>query len=837
MSFTRIARWFYQIGPLLFAAMLYCIASEGSASSFEFNTDVLDVEDRENIDLDQFSQVGHVMPGRYSLTLKINQQSLGEYSVVFYDGYDEKVGSFACLSPDIVKQIGLSSSALKLLKWTHDEKCLSLSSLPGLSAKADLSTSSLLVNLPQAYLEYASPDWDPPARWDNGLSALMFDYSVNGTITEPKQSDQTTYSLTGNGVTGVNLGAWRFRGEWQARSTKVSGNNGQSDSEMTWNRFYAYRALASLQAQLLVGEDYFNSAVFDSFRFIGAVIRTDLNMMPPSLRGYAPEIAGTAKTNATVTIRQQGRIIYETQVAAGPFRIQDLSDALSGRLNVTVAEQDGTTQEFNVDTANLPFLTRPGQIQYKVAMGQPTNYDGDREGDNFASGEFSWGVSNGWSLFGGLLGSDSYQSASLGLGRDLLVLGALSFDVTQSRARLPAGETLNGSSYRLSYSKNFEEYNSQVTFAGYRFSEQDFMSMNDFLTAKQTGLHLASSKELYTLSLSKNFVDSGLSMYLSYNHQTYWDRAENNYYNLMLSKYFDFGQFKNMSVSLSLNRQENDGVNDDSAYLSLSLPWGQSANVGYSMDARRGGVSNRVSYSDRINSRTSYNISVGENRQDISGSGFISYQGDNAFMSANASYSENSYQAVGFNLNGGLTLTPEGGALHRLSQMGGTRLLVDTGGVSNVPIEGIGAPVTSNRFGKAVVADVGSYYRNNVRIDLNKLPDNVDAEQSVVQATMTEGAVGYRRFNVLSGEKMMTVIRLKDGTYPPFGSQVINVKGQNTGIVADGGNTYLSGIVPGEQMTVSWGGNQGCRLNFPEVLDDINHMTLLPCEALPLMAK
>ncbi|MEY1577951.1 outer membrane usher protein [Providencia manganoxydans] len=837
MSFHSQPRWRYRLLPAMIAVLLSGVSFSITAKNVQFNLDVLDVEDRKNIDLDQFSQVGYVMPGRYTFAVKINQQNLGESPVVFYEATDSDTGSVACLSHEIVEQMGLTSAALKQVTWTHDGECLAPDSLPGLTATGSLATSSLLINVPQAYLEYRSPDWDPPSRWDNGLTALLFDYSVTGSANDSKMGGNKTYSLSGNGVTGVNLGAWRFRGEWQAQSTKTAGGNGRSHSDLSWSRFYAYRALTSLHAQLVLGEDYLNSAIFDSFRFIGATLRTDLNMMPPNLRGYAPEVVGTAKTNATVTVRQQGRVIYETQVAAGPFRIQDLSDALSGTLNVTVSEQDGTTQEFNVDTANLPFLTRPGQVQYKLAIGQPTDYDRHSQGENFATGEFSWGVSNGWSLFGGLLGSERYQAASLGIGRDLLVFGALSLDITQSRARLPGSETYSGGSYRVSYSKNFEEYNSQVTFAGYRFSERNFMTMNDFLSAKQTGIHVGGSKELYTVSLNKNFVDSGLSLYLSYNHQTYWDRPENNYYNLMLSKYFNVGRLKNLSVSLSLNRQVNQGVNDDSAYLSLSLPWGSGAYVGYSMDARRGGVSHRASYSDRINDRTNYSVNVGETRQGASGSGFISYQGDLAWVSGNASYAQNRYQAVGFSANGGLTVTPEGAALHRMSRMGGTRLLLDTEGVGGVPIKGIGAPVTSNLFGKAVVGDLGSYYRNNVRIDLNNLPNNVDAEQSVVQATMTEGAVGYRRFNVISGEKMMTVIRLTDGSFPPFGAQVTNAQGKNTGIVADSGNTYLSGMVPGGEMTVTWGSNKECRIQLPDPLNTTAEMTLLPCEALPPSAK
>lgn len=840
MSFNSITRWRYCSLHILIAAAFYSsVTPHVFAKDIIFNMDVLDIEDKENINLEQFSRAGHIMPGTYTLEVKVNQYSIGEYSVPFIEDKASETGSRVCISPDIVDLIGFNSSSVKDLKWSNLEnkdKCWDRSNLPGVTLTGDLATSSLLINIPQAYLEYSSPDWDPPSRWDNGVNAFLFDYNLNGSIMDTKKVNQKTYTLSGNGVAGINLGAWRFRGDWQAESSHITGKNSQSNTDMTWNRFYAYRALTALKAKLTLGEDYFDSGVFDSFRFIGAAIRTDLNMVPPNLRGYAPEITGTARTNATVTVRQQGRVIYEAQVPQGPFRIQDLSDALSGTLNVTVAEQDGTTQEFNVDTANLPFLTRPGQVQYKLAVGQPTDYERHSQGENFASGEFSWGVANGWSLFGGFLGSQRYQALSVGLGRDLLALGALSFDITQSRSKLPDQPTLNGGSYRLSYSKNFEEYNSQVTFAGYRFSEKDFMSMNDFLESKKSGIHFGGSKELYTLSFNKNFVDAGLSLYLSYNHQTYWDRPENNYYNLMLSKYFDLGDFKNISASLSLNRQVNQGVNDDSAYLSLSIPWGSRSSISYTMDVRdkrKGGINNRASYYNSPTDRFSYQISAGENRRGTSTSGFVSYQGDDVFLSGNASYITSNYQAVGFSANGGVTLTPDGGALHRGGELGGTRLLVDTDGAANVPILGVGAPVKSNHFGKAVITNVNSYYRNIAQVDLNNLPDNVDAEQSVVQATLTEGAVGYRKFNVLSGAKAMVVIRLQNGSFPPFGAQVKNSEGKNTGIVADSGNTYLSGIVPMGKMTVSWGVEGACSISFPQKLPSLEQSILLPCENIP----
>lgn len=139
--------------------------------------------------------------------------------------------------------------------------------------------------------------------------------------------------------------------------------------------------------------------------------------------------------------------------------------------------------------------------------------------------------------------------------------------------------------------------------------------------------------------------------------------------------------------------------------------------------------------------------------------------------------------------------------------MGGTRLLIDADGVANVPVEGNGSAVYTNMFGKAVVADVNDYYRNQAYIDLNKLPENAEATKSVVQATLTEGAIGYRKFAVISGEKAMAVLRLQDGSHPPFGAEVKNDNQQQVGLVDDEGNVYLAGVKPGEHMTVFWEGN------------------------------
>lgn len=818
---------------LLITSILTSNSTYSVAEDIEFNTDVLDVTDRANIDLEQFSRGNFIMPGDYLFTIHINKQTLPEQSVAFYPPDDDAKGSEACITPQLAEQLGFKEAALLKLTWWHQNQCLNPRSLEGMQVRADLGAAALYLNIPQAYLEYTAENWDPPSRWDEGIPGLLFDYNLNAQSQRQQRQGTQNYNLSGNGTLGGNLGAWRLRADWQSRLDHQGGSGEPTRTSWDWSRYYAYRALPKLGARLTMGEDYLNSDIFDSVRFAGASLVTDDNMLPPNLRGYAPEVTGIARSNARVIIRQQGRVLYETQVAAGPFRIQDINDAVSGQLDVRVEEQDGSVQEFKMDTASIPYLTRPGSVRYKVAAGRPADWEHHSNGPLFATGEFSWGVSNGWSLYGGSVAGGDYNALALGMGRDLMMFGALSFDVTQSRASLPQQGTLSGGSYRLSYSKRFDDYDSQVTFAGYRFSERNYMSMGEYLDARRDGTRINSSKEMYTITFNQQFRDLGLSAYLNYNHQTYWDRPANDRYNLTLSRYFDLGHFRNISLSLTGYRNKYNGASDDGMYLSLSLPWGNNGSLSYSGSYNRTDNTHQVGYYDRLNERDTYQVNVGTARSGSTASGYYSHSGDLSQVNASGSYQAGQYSSLGLSLQGGATATLKGAALHRNSVSGGTRMLLDTDGVPEIPIRGYSSPTLTNAFGKAVVVDVGSYYRNQYSIDLNTLPENADVSQSVAQATLTEGAIGYRHFDVIAGEKAMAVVRLADGSAPPFGATVRNLKRQEVGIISDNGEVYLSGINAGEAMSLSWGGAEQCGFTLPQTLspDQLSNL-LLPCRPL-----
>lgn len=832
--------------PSLFGGLITLAGTAMGAGDIEFNTDVLDLIDRSNIDLSRFARSGFILPGNYTMVIQLNTQPITEASVAFYHPDNDPKGSDPCLSRELVDQLGLKASGADALKWWKGGQCLDIKSLPGMEVSADLASSSLNINLPQAYLEYSAINWDPPSRWDEGVPGLLIDYNMTAQSSYRK-ADGTRNELSGNGTLGANAGAWRLRADWQGRleEDRESSANRQ---KLEWSRYYAYRAIPALKARLVVGEDYLYSDLFDSFRFTGAALKSDESQLPPNLRGYAPEVVGVAKTNAKIVISQQGRVLYETLVAAGPFRIQDLNDAVSGRLDVRVEEQDGSVHRFEIDTAGVPYLTRPGQLRYKLSTGRPSNLQYHDDGAFFGTGEFSWGISNGWSLLGGGIADNNYRALSVGVGRDLLAFGALSVDVTQSHASL-WNESLSGKSYRLQYSKNFEQYDSQVTFAGYRFSEKNFLSMSQYLDAKHFGLNgelggrgvfdgngeyvehwrpIGGNKALYTVTVNKQFRDLGATVYASYNKQTYWNRQDTQRWNLSAARYFNVGTVKNMNLSLNVYRTHEYQYKDNGMSLTVSLPLGPTGTL--SMDANRAAGKNMFAtrYADRIDERNSYQLSASDN----SASGYLSHIGDTVDVDLSASQQQSDSRTLGASVRGGGTLTAYGAAMHRTNSTGGTRLMIDTAGVADVPVRGYGTPTRSNAFGKAVISDISSYQRTAASVDLESLPSDIEATQSVTQLTLTEGAIGYRSLEVISGKKAMAVLRLPDGTAPPFGATVQNLKQQDTGVVNDGGDVYLSGIQAGEQMIVSWGGTQRCVLTLPVVLpaDGLTDALQLRCQ-------
>ncbi|MFB2712186.1 fimbria/pilus outer membrane usher protein [Aeromonas veronii] len=807
---------------------IYVVCSGLSFSAeFEFNTDLLDINSRADIASGLFNKSGYILPGSYLMQVKVNDISLGERRVEFKKNSHGE--SDFCLAHELSLELGLKQSELaKLTATENDEGCYDLRVLDGLMVRGELSKDTLFISVPQGYRDYVNEYWDPPTRWEEGIGGVILDYGINIQHGRWSHDRQQLTNLSSYGVGGANLGAWRLRADWQARHEQ-GGEVAGAYSEAQLSRVYAYRALPAWSSQLQVGELDSGSSLFESFGFTGASLVTDERMLPPNLRGYAPEVVGVAKTNAKVVVSQQGRVIYETQVAAGPFRIQELSNGITGVLDVRVEGVDGTAQQFQVNTATIPYLARPGSLRYRVYGGKVALDRHQFDGPLFASGEFSWGIDNGKSLFGGALLGDGYNALALGIGRDLLYLGAISFDVTTSRAEL-LQERKSGESYRINYSKNFDVYDSQITFAGYRFSEHDFMTMSDFISAKEQGGHYGGgSKEMYKVLLSSQFRDANLGLYLDYTYQSYWNQRHSEYASVSVSHYFDLMEWHGLNASLTAYRNTQDNQADDGLYFSLSMPFGLGKSLSYNAANISGKASHNVGFRDMADERNSYSLTASTSPQGEGISGFYTHEGSKSTVMANASYQPDS-RSLGLSMTGGITATAQGSALHPVGMMGGTRILVDTDGVADVPLQSAGHVTASNSSGKAVIADITSYYRQRTMINVDLLGEDAEPVGTPITAgTLTEGAIGYRNFDMLSGAKRMVEIRTTNNNPLPFAAEVRNAKQQQIGMLADDGIGYLTGLHGGEELTVSWG-EQQCQTRLPARLPAESVLVSLVCQ-------
>lgn len=447
--------------------------------AIEFNTDMIDAEDRKNIDLSQFEKKGYIPVGTYVARVQINKNTLPKAYHLEWIKADNESGSQLCLTKERLAEFGFADAFIEPLQMWNQKGCLDLSHQPELIIRLDKANMVLTLTVPQAWMKYQAKNWTPPEYWDDGIAGLMLDYNLYASQYTPSHGD-SNQSVNSYGTLGFNLGAWRLRSDYQYDQSFTERKSTGTSSSLP--RTYLFRPIPSLASKFTMGQYDLSSGLYDTFHFTGASLESDEQMLPPDLRGYAPQISGIAQTNAKVTVTQNSRTLYQTTVSPGPFTIADLGTTLQGQLDVTIEEEDGRKSTFQVGSASIPYLTRKGQVRYKSSVGKPTSTThNDVNNPLFWTGEASWGWLSDVSLYGGaIVTADDYQAATGGVGFNLNRFGSFSLDITRAEANLRNDDQgkQRGFSYRANYAKRFEETNSQVTFAGYRFSDKEYVTMS-----------------------------------------------------------------------------------------------------------------------------------------------------------------------------------------------------------------------------------------------------------------------------------------------------------------------------------------------------------------------
>jgi outer membrane usher protein len=814
--------------PFVMSPVGYAVARE------HFNPALLEMSGVSStaIDLTRF-ELGEQIPGKYRVDIYINNAMVDTEEVVFTHGVgnDGKDTLVPCLSIEQLRGWGIKvENYPELSTKGENTQCANLSAIPQFLSDFKFNIQRLNLSIPQIALAFNPKDYIAPEKWDEGINAFLFNYSFSGTTTVPRSSGmQTENSQYGNFHPGLNIGAWRFR-NYSTWNHNTTGQN-------TWDSVYNYvsRDIKFLKSQLVIGDSNSSSDVFDSVAFRGGQLASDDEMTPDSLKGYSPVIRGIAKTNAEVTVYQNGHSIYKTSVAPGAFEINDMyATGGAGDMQVTIKESDGSEQHLIVPYASLPVLQREGHVKYSVTAGQ-TRSSGEKQAD-FGQLTAIYGLPYGITAYGGVQGANiDYTSASLGLGINLGSIGALSSDVTQSWATInngtgDRGSKGSGQSLRVRYSKNIITTGTNFTVAGYRYSTKGYYSLQDTLDTwdGNEGGHTGRRRNRTELSLSQDVIYGAVSA--SYINENYWDRSRMSSVSLGYNNNWESISY-GFSYTYSLNASDDNtggtSDNDQQFSFNVSIPLEKflpSASVSYNMSSSKNGPS---TYNVGVSGVTLENRNLSWNAQEgytdanhkTNGSLSADYKGRYSEVNAGYSYDENA-DRLNYGMQGGVLVHGNGITLSQ--PFNDTVVLVNTSGAEGVVVNNQPG-IKTDAKGFAVVPYANPYHNNNIVLDTESLDSNtIDLQETSKKVIPTRGAVVVANYSTNIGYRALFSLTLPQGKPVPFGASV-NIETDetdpdklHTGIVGDDGQAYVTGLEDKGRLLVKWGAgnNDQCIVDY-----------------------
>ncbi|WP_368542793.1 fimbria/pilus outer membrane usher protein [Enterobacter soli] len=795
MMAFRLSR--YAILPVLWLSL----SRTGLADDY-FDPAALELSssDQKTADLHYFSQKGGQMPGTWTVTLEINGREERQEEMTFVA---EKDGLQPVFNVPLLEAIGVNVSAIPAFSRLHDGETFThlADFIPAARSTYDFNLQRLYISLPQAAMKNRSRGYVPPSQWDDGIPAAFVDYSLSGASAHREDGDTTSSYLSLRN--GMNLGPWRLRNTSAWSHSEAGGDRFQSQS--TW----LTRDIRSLSSQLRVGDAWTAGDVFDSVAFRGVQLASNESMLPDSQRGFAPTIRGVAHSFAKVSVSQNGYVIYETWVAAGPFVINDLfPGAQSGDLQVTITESDGSKRVFTQPFSAVPFMRREGSVKYSLNAGRfHSGTEGTREPD-FVEGAFFYGIASRTTVYGGIRGSDNYHAAALGVGQGFGLFGSLGIDDTVAKSRLPDGRRAIGQAWRVQYQKNFSTTGTAFNLASYRYASGNYYEFSELNQSDPQQLRLNNRRSRSQVTFSQTLGRLG-SLSVSAWMQDYWHTRGQD-------KTIHVGWYSSWrGISWGMGYYYTDSALERNPERTLSFnitvplsKWLPDSSVSYFTNHNNRGMSTQqmsLNGTALANRNLNYSVqqSVAREGQNDSTSLAMQYNGGYGNVSLGYDHSR-SGNNVSLGLAGGVIATQYGVTLSQ--PLGDTVALLRVPGAANVEPEGYSGIHTDSR-GYAVMPSLSAYRKNTVNLNTATLGENADVEQSGLTLIPTSGAVVLANYKTHIGYRVLFSLRYR-GRPLPFGAEVEiaehNRSAANRSMVADGGQAYVSGVPERGTLRASW---------------------------------
>lgn len=815
-----------------------CAESDMSAKDLPENEEAIEFNDQfllsgsTNIDIARFAHGNPVLPGTYRTKINLNGKLKSTVEVTFKDNGTPR--ATPCITKLLLEQSDVDTRALAD-ESSDDASCIDVKeNFPGATVSYDSSKQVLDLNFPQIYVLKRPAGYVDPSLWENGIPAALLSYDMNAWHSE---NNGSTSESTYMGLRyGLNMGPWRLRSRGNLNWDKDNGTKYSSQD------IYLQRDITPLSAQFVIGDSYTRGEAFDSLSLRGTRMYSDDRMLPMGSTGYAPVIRGVANSNAKVSVTQSGNKIYETTVPPGSFEINDLSTTGYGNdLLVTIEEADGSKRSFTVPFSSVTQMLRPGATRWDVGLGE-LNDDSLLDAPKVGYGTLYYGLNNTFTGYIGAQYSDmDFYAGILGLAMNTRI-GAFALDATQSHADIEGLDTLSGQSYRLTFSKMFEATNTSFNVAAYRFSTEDYLSLNDaaqlqdgIKRQKYSNRSYESNEALYAdyqrtknqvqISLNQplNFGENSYgSLYVSGTWQDYWNATgSTSNYNIGYNNSFTYG-----SYSLSLQRTyDQDGKKDDSVYLSMSIPLNvfshdyagtpsggfNNINMGIRSDLKGGTSFNTSAGGNTEDNKMSYSVSASSNSGNYGDlnqiSGYGSLNSAYGPLGLSATFGDDNSKQYSASYNGGMVFH-SGGIAFAPGSIGDSDALA--------LVKASGAKGAGIGFGSSEIGDSGygilpymsAYRENRVYLDITTLENDVEIKNTSEITVPRSGSVVLVNFETNEGRSLILELQRSDKGFIPLGADVLNEKNESVGTVGQAGQAYVRGVEDQGVLHVVWGSDR-----------------------------
>ncbi|MBK4716953.1 MULTISPECIES: fimbria/pilus outer membrane usher protein [Tenebrionibacter/Tenebrionicola group] len=811
-------------GNLSFIVVVSCCYSFPALANDEMYFDInalhLSDEQRKNLNLAALQTIDEQVEGEYNVLVLVNESDRGRHPI-FFKNHKKKLNPV--LTPAQLANWGIRVHVSPLPPDAPVEEISDI--LPGAVATFNFKNRTLNLSIPQYAMNNPAQGDIPPSEWDNGLTMAFMDYSLSGARIHNKSTinEEDANALYLNLRSGVNIAGWRLRN--YSYYSKENAGKSRWNSLQTWIE----KDLPALRAMVVAGQSSTPGLTMENFGFRGLSIASQDPMLPDSLQGYAPEIHGIALSSATVEVRQNGNLMYQTTVPPGEFIIRDMYPTTSsGELEIAVHEADGTTRVFTQAYASPPVSVRKGAIKYSLSAGKydTASYSNNDTGiaQPFTQAELIYGLLDSTSVYAGAIAASHYHALRLGAGQSLGSFGAFSVDSTVAAASFSDTKRQQGQSLQFKYSKYFDYTQTSMTLAGYRYNAGEYHTFdeasNGYYSKEQA--RQRTMKRRMQLTLSQPLGDLGMLSVSAY-QADYKSGSSSRRRSLTGSwtKAFD-------AFSITLNQSQSKvwrtGKTDNVTTLSFRIPLGRwlpgsrSSSLNLNSSWARGdnghdSLTTTLSGTALENNNLSWSVSQARNRTDgnhITNSSAIAgaYKGSAGAVNLNYSTYSGETENFSWGVRGAILAHPYGITLTRQLPEGSGYALVRAPGASGVMIRNTSG-LSTNFMGYAVIPSLMPYRKNDIDLDTATLADDTDitrprqtkipAREALVLADF-KTHIGYRVFLTLS----------RRGIPLPMGSVVSAA--DVSGMVNESGQLYLAGVQDKSILTATVENGRKCSI-------------------------